>query len=231
MSVTYSTIYLVFPCRYLLGMAHPRRHVRTRIYFTSESNIHAMHNMLKFGVLSQLNTPDWINARAILDSTPELNYMTQFVFLLFENGQVPVDSEDRYKIEIHFSPGAKGREEIISAGESVSCLGLDFKKNVFPLTRQLPDEDRLSRKSSTSSIQSGTTVKVVKRQTQSLPVLMGPDQLQSLKKKLSISRLYDREAGDIPEVPSIASSIASGSILSIDSVDSSFNDLSIEELG
>ena len=74
---------------------------------------------------------------------PELNYMTQFVFLLFENGQVPVDSENRYKIEIHFSPGAKGREEITSAGESVSYLGLCFK--VFPLTRQLQDEaDKLS---------------------------------------------------------------------------------------
>ena len=44
--------------------------------------------------------------------------------LLLENGQVPVDgSKDCYKIEIHFSPGAKGGEEIITAGESFSCLG------------------------------------------------------------------------------------------------------------
>ena len=165
-----------------------------------------------------------MNARAILDSTPELNYMTQFVFLLFENGQVPVDSEDRYKIEIHFSPGAKGREEIISAGGSVSSLGLDFKKSVFPLKRQLPDEERISRKSSTSSIQLGTTTKM--KQTQSLPMLMGPEQLQSFQKKLTISRLYDKDTGDIPENVSIAS----GSILSIDSVDTTLNDLTIEEL-
>ena len=81
--------------------------------------------------------------------------------LLFENGRVPVDgSKDCYKIEIHFSPGAKGGEEIITAGESFSCLGLDSKKNVFLLKRQLPDEDRLSRKSSTSSLQFGTTVRI-----------------------------------------------------------------------
>ena len=151
--------------------------------------------------------------------------MTQFVFMLFENGQVSVDSEDRYKIEIHFSPGAKGREEIISAGGSVSNLGLDFKKSVFPLKRQLPDEDRLSRKSSISSIQLGTTTKT-KRQMQSLPVLMGPEQLQSFQKKLSTSRLYDKDTGDIPENVSIAT----GSILSIDSVDSTLNDFTIEEL-
>lgn len=168
-----------------------------------------------------------MNARVILDSTPELNYMTQFVFLLFENGQVPVDSEDHYKIEIHFSPGAKGREEIISAGGSVSSLGLDFKKSVFPLKRQLPDEDRLSRKSSASSIQSGTTK--MKRQTQSLPVLMSPEQLQSFQKKLSTSRLYDKDTGDTRDLPENVS-IASGSIMSIDSVDSTLNDFTIEEL-
>lgn len=157
--------------------------------------------------------------------------MTQFVFLLFENGQVPVDSEDRYEIEIHFSPGAKGREEIIAAGGSVSCLGLDFKKSVFPLKRQLPDEERLSRKSSASSIQSGTTVTNIRRQTQSLPMLVTADQLQSYQRKLSASRLYDKDSEDIPENPSIAgTSITSGSIFSIDSVDSSFNDFSIEEL-
>ena len=169
-----------------------------------------------------MNTPDWTKARETLDSTPELNYMTQFVFLLFENGQVPVDSKDRHKIEIHFSPGAKGREEIITAGESVSCLGLDSKKNVIPLKRQLPDEDRLSRKSSISSIQSGTTVRV-KRHTQSLPVLMGSEQLQSLKRKLSCGRPFDEDTEDIPENPSLAR----GSIMSIDSLD----DLSIDELG
>ena len=149
--------------------------------------------------------------------------MTQFVFLLFENGQVPLDSEDRYKIEIHFSPGAKGREEI----ESVSCLEFD-KKTVFPLKRQLPDEDRMSRKSSTNSIQSGTTVNKIRRQAHSLPALMGPEQLQSFKRKLSIGQVNEGDAGDSSENPSIASS---GSILSIDSVGGSFSDFTIDDLG
>jgi len=45
--------------------------------------------------------------------------MAQIVFMLFEDKQEPEDSEDRYKVEVHFSPGAKGREEIIASGESV----------------------------------------------------------------------------------------------------------------
>ena len=71
-----------------------------------------------------------------------------------------MDSEDHYKIEIHFSPGAKGREEIISVGGSVCSLGLDLKKSVIPLKRQIPDEDRLLGKNSTSSMQTYTTAKI-----------------------------------------------------------------------
>lgn len=93
-----------------------------------------------------------------------------------------MDSKDRYKIEVHFSPEAKEQEEIIAAGECVSCLGLDSKKNVIPLKRQLPDENRLSRKSCTSSMQSGTTMRI-KRQTQLPLVLMGSEQLATLIEK------------------------------------------------
>ena len=45
--------------------------------------------------------------------------MAQIVFMLFEDKQKPKDSEERYKVEVHFSPGARGREEIIASGESV----------------------------------------------------------------------------------------------------------------
>ena len=45
--------------------------------------------------------------------------MAQIVFMLFEDKQEPEDSEERYKVEIHFTPGAKGREEIIASEESV----------------------------------------------------------------------------------------------------------------
>ena len=58
--------------------------------------------------------------------------MAQIVFLLFEDKQEPEDSEDRYKVEVHFTPGGKGREEIIegdkSTGSSTESLKADISK-------------------------------------------------------------------------------------------------------
>ena len=47
---------------------------------------------------------------------PELNYMTQIVFMLFEDVNKPDDSLDKYHVDIHFSPGIKGRRELASDG-------------------------------------------------------------------------------------------------------------------
>jgi len=123
--------------------------------------------------------------------------MTQIVFLLFENGRAPVDSEERYKVEIHFSPGAKGREEIIASGESASCLGLDFKKTIIPLKRMLPDEDStkmFSKKGSPSSVPTIDPVKLnIKRSAKSLPVLMSQEQLQIVTQMASQNNFFDDE--------------------------------------
>ena len=47
---------------------------------------------------------------------PELNYMTQIVIMLFEDVSQPEDSEQRYRVEVHFSPGVKGRLELLQKG-------------------------------------------------------------------------------------------------------------------
>ena len=36
------------------GVVSPDRHVRTRLYFTSESHVHAMANVLKYGGLFEV---------------------------------------------------------------------------------------------------------------------------------------------------------------------------------
>ena len=54
----------------------------------------------------------------VVRKAPELNYMTQFVFMLFEDVRKPEDDADRYHVDIHFSPGIKGRREIIFEGSS-----------------------------------------------------------------------------------------------------------------
>lgn len=66
----------------------------------------------------------------MLGATPELNYMAQIVFLLFENKQEPEDSEDRYKVEVHFTPGGKGRDEIITGTESENSSTESLKGDI-----------------------------------------------------------------------------------------------------
>ena len=73
--------------------------------------------------------------------------MAQIVFMLFEDKQEPEDSEERYKIEIHFTPGARGREEIIAGGESVDSAEntkADVSKALLytSLKRWLPENTR-----------------------------------------------------------------------------------------
>jgi len=72
--------------------------------------------------------------------------MAQIVFLLFEDKQEPEDSEDRYKVEVHFTPGGKGREEIItgdkSVGSSSDSLKADISKTRLytSLKRMIPEK-------------------------------------------------------------------------------------------
>ena len=46
-----------------------------------------------------------------LAEVPELNYMTQFVLLLYEDPKADPLSEHRFHVELHFSPGAKTMDD------------------------------------------------------------------------------------------------------------------------
>ncbi|XP_064525509.1 inositol hexakisphosphate and diphosphoinositol-pentakisphosphate kinase 1 isoform X4 [Pseudopipra pipra] len=61
---------------YSRGVLSPGRHVRTRLYFTSESHVHSLLSIFRYGGL--LDDPT---------------------------------SEERFHVELHFSPGVKGCEE------------------------------------------------------------------------------------------------------------------------
>lgn len=71
--------------------------------------------------------------------------MAQIVFLLFEDKQEPEDSEDRYKVEVHFTPGGRGREEIIAGNRSTNSstenLKCDISKTLMytSLKRMVPE--------------------------------------------------------------------------------------------
>ncbi|GIL72959.1 hypothetical protein Vretimale_4607 [Volvox reticuliferus] len=192
------TIHRLCPT-YASDINSPLRHVRTRIYFTSESHMHSLVNVLRWchlgaeapdscampsitppsgtggtsspdlrasaggapaaaaaaaamvaassfvrgggggsggsGVLENANSPMMAAAAvaaaaagaaggppyprqydnspllsegacAQLDETTELDYMTQVVFRMYENKTVPVESPERFRVEVLFSPGA-----------------------------------------------------------------------------------------------------------------------------
>ncbi|XP_074668936.1 inositol hexakisphosphate and diphosphoinositol-pentakisphosphate kinase 2 isoform X9 [Strix aluco] len=97
---------------YSRGVMSPERHVRTRLYFTSESHVHSLLSTLRYGALcDESKDEQWKRAMDYLNIVNELNYMTQIVIMLYEDPNKELSSEERFHVELHFSPGAKGCEE------------------------------------------------------------------------------------------------------------------------
>ncbi|KAM9106444.1 inositol hexakisphosphate and diphosphoinositol-pentakisphosphate kinase 2 isoform 6-T7 [Megaptera novaeangliae] len=97
---------------YSRGVLSPERHVRTRLYFTSESHVHSLLSILRYGALcDESKDEQWKRAMDYLNIVNELNYMTQIVIMLYEDPNKDLSSEERFHVELHFSPGAKGCEE------------------------------------------------------------------------------------------------------------------------
>ncbi|XP_021097359.1 inositol hexakisphosphate and diphosphoinositol-pentakisphosphate kinase 1 isoform X7 [Heterocephalus glaber] len=97
---------------YSRGVLSPGRHVRTRLYFTSESHVHSLLSVFRYGgLLNETQDTQWQRALAYLSAISELNYMTQIVIMLYEDNTQDPLSEERFHVELHFSPGVKGVEE------------------------------------------------------------------------------------------------------------------------
>eukprot|EP00002_Diphylleia_rotans_P026520 TRINITY_DN5292_c0_g1_i1.p1 TRINITY_DN5292_c0_g1~~TRINITY_DN5292_c0_g1_i1.p1 ORF type:complete len:1323 (-),score=291.62 TRINITY_DN5292_c0_g1_i1:199-4167(-) len=82
--------------------------VRTRLYFTSESHLHSLLNVLRHTSDVYENAPPIISARCaerVRDQT-EIDYLTQIVFRLYENPSKSLDDPTRFRLEISMSPGA-----------------------------------------------------------------------------------------------------------------------------
>ncbi|MEE6503363.1 hypothetical protein FKM82_004802 [Ascaphus truei] len=97
---------------YSRGVLSPGRHVRTRLYFTSESHVHSLLSIFRYGgLLDESKDRQWKRAMDYLSAVSELNYMTQIVIMLYEDNNKDPSSEERFHVELHFSPGVKGCEE------------------------------------------------------------------------------------------------------------------------
>nr|XP_049465306.1 inositol hexakisphosphate and diphosphoinositol-pentakisphosphate kinase 2 isoform X10 [Anopheles coluzzii] len=92
--------------RYSHGVSSPGRHVRTRLYFTSESHVHSLLTVLRHGgLLNVLTDEQWRRAMDYVSMVSELNYMSQIVIMLYEDPMKDPSSEERFHVELHFSPG------------------------------------------------------------------------------------------------------------------------------
>lgn len=110
--------------RYSHGVSSPGRHVRTRLYFTSESHIHSLITVLRQGglldvcawrggvlekqqsaILQITKDEQWRRAMEYISMVSELNYMSQVVVMLYEDPTKDPSSEERFHVELHFSPG------------------------------------------------------------------------------------------------------------------------------
>lgn len=96
--------------RYAEGIDSPAFHVRSRLYFTSESHILTLLNILRYADYDPQNpnvntgviAPD---AETYLDRTSEFNYLTHIVFRLFERVGRDVSDQGRFRVEVLLSPG------------------------------------------------------------------------------------------------------------------------------
>ncbi|XP_071942170.1 inositol hexakisphosphate and diphosphoinositol-pentakisphosphate kinase 2-like isoform X2 [Antedon mediterranea] len=105
--------------RYTRDVMTPDRHVRSRLYFTSESHIHSLLSCIRYGGLcDETSDPQWKRAMEYLSAVRELNYMSQIVIMLYEDPKKDPTSEDKFHVELHFSPGARGLEDNFDVPES-----------------------------------------------------------------------------------------------------------------
>ena len=145
--------------RYLLDHSHADdleinslgRAVRTRLYFTSESHMHTLLNVLRYVTKTgkedkQMRAVSDEGMR-IIEDVPELSYLTQLVIRLFEDREEP----NKFRCEISFTPGANNDiftdkspavapyqiiNGNISCDDLLSCLS-----NAIVIGKELPPEE------------------------------------------------------------------------------------------
>uniref|UniRef100_A0A8C2WFT0 Inositol hexakisphosphate and diphosphoinositol-pentakisphosphate kinase n=1 Tax=Cyclopterus lumpus TaxID=8103 RepID=A0A8C2WFT0_CYCLU len=111
-----------------LGHVHRHRCALTvpcHFFFStfSESHVHSLLSVFRYGgLLDDEKDQQWKQAMDYLSAVTELNYMTQIVIMLYEDNNKDPSSEERFHVELHFSPGVKGCED-----EENVPLGFGFR--------------------------------------------------------------------------------------------------------
>ncbi|XP_078138963.1 inositol hexakisphosphate and diphosphoinositol-pentakisphosphate kinase 1 isoform X3 [Centroberyx gerrardi] len=213
---------------YSRGVMSPGRHVRTRLYFTSESHVHSLLSIFRYGgLLDEEKDQQWKQAMDYLSAVTELNYMTQIVIMLYEDNNKDPSSEERFHVELHFSPGVKGceDEENVPLGfgfRPASSENQDKQPNQGSLEDLSQDQpDQALPLSEPISIQRRSPM-IRNRKTGSMEVLSETSPTQSSKGSTSY-RLFPSCSRQSPEVKpasglgSLCSGLFSASVLGVSS--------------
>ncbi|NWQ83120.1 VIP1 kinase, partial [Columbina picui] len=111
---------------YSRGVLSPGRHVRTRLYFTSESHVHSLLSIFRYGgLLDENKDQQWKRAMDYLSAISELNYMTQIVIMLYEDNNKVRDLEARPRLQLVLGSACSGH---VPGGVPVSFLQNEGKK-------------------------------------------------------------------------------------------------------
>eukprot|EP00794_Sanderia_malayensis_P018719 gene18719-20608_t len=115
--------------RYSKDVVTPHRHVRTRLYFTSESHVHCMLAALRYGGLfDEMHDEQWKRASEHINEISELSYLTQIVLMQYEDPMADIHSDQRFHVELYFSPGCKTPDQIIRMARSKKEKSDSMKK-------------------------------------------------------------------------------------------------------
>ena len=71
-----------------------------------------------------------------IDTVSELNYLTQIVIMLYEDSSEEEDSERRFHVELHFSPGAYGCSDVVHPVREIHAINAPLSREAS-LLRQI----------------------------------------------------------------------------------------------
>ena len=94
----------------------PKRHVRTRLYFTSESHIHSLFNVLRWGSSADDGQPSiFSDAAHSIFHQIELSYLTHIVLRVLLRPQSDANAPASYCVQVLVSPGIQHHTTVCDA--------------------------------------------------------------------------------------------------------------------
>ncbi|KAE9552296.1 hypothetical protein FO519_004482 [Halicephalobus sp. NKZ332] len=176
------------------GIATPMRHVRTRLYFTSESHIHTLMNLIRYSGLCSPDDKKWQRAMNFLSSVTEFNYMTQVVLMVYEDSRSDSDKNSN-PIERQGNPTIFVDQQKVSQSglmksmSDISCnrrarsCSIDQEEEERPISRgsrKLLSPDELDESQATVGSGKGKWAKALVAETKlAMGIPIGPDIMEN----------------------------------------------------